>query len=99
MKNYLKILLKRQKIIKEKLGWKKYIIGLLIAGYLTFTIGTILITLLKKEVIFLIISEILMVIVFIFLINKHFYEFTIKNDNSRYKRSERNKEISWLDVS
>ena len=102
MKNYLKKLLDRQKEIREKLGWKKYIIGILVCGYLTTIIGGIIIRIFPKELIFLIITQLIIVAFFILLTNKHLYEFTIKNDNSRYKRYKGSKgftEISWSDVS
>ncbi len=99
MKNYLKVILNKQKIIKDKLGWKKYIGGLLICGYLTTIIGIIIITLFPKKLIFIIISQLMVTAFFLLLINKHLYEFTIQNDNSRYRKnkgSEGFSELYWF---
>ena len=91
MKNYLKEILNKQIKIKEKLGWKKYIFALLLCGYMSFIIGRIATTIMPKKTLFLIISQLIIAISFFFFLNKHLYEFTIKNKKSRYKKFNRHK--------
>ncbi len=86
MKNYLKGGLNKQIEIKKVLGWKKYILALLVCGYMSFIIGSITVGLFPKKILFLIISQLIITISFIFFITKHLYEFTIKNERSRYKK-------------
>ncbi len=78
MKNYFKKGLEKQIEIKKILGWKKYLIALLICGYLAFIFGRISVILLPNEIIFLIISQIIMTMFFLLFINKHLYNF-VKN--------------------
>ena len=101
MKNYFKEALNKQIKIKETLGWKKYLIALLLCGYTALIMGKIATTLFPKKILFLIISQIITMIFLIFFLNKHLYDFTIKNERSRYKKFKRGKgdsEICWLDA-
>ena len=95
MKNYLKEAINKQIKIKEKLGWKKYIIALLICVYVSFIMGRITVILFPKKILFLIISLIITSLFFIFFLNKHLYNFVITNEKSRYKKFERTE--SYLD--
>ncbi len=91
MKNYLREALNKQIKIKEKLGWKKYIFALLICGYVSFIIGKTTTILFPKKRLFLLISQFIITISFLFFLNKHLYDFTIKNEKSRYKKFNRHK--------
>jgi len=86
MKNYIKEGINKQIEIKEVLGWKKYIIALLVCWYLAFIFGKIATILSPKKIMFLIISQIIMTIFFLLFINKHLYNFSIKNERFKHKK-------------